>query len=125
MNSWTILILAGICEIGWATLMKSTQGFTKLWPSVATLALMIVSFGLLARAMKDLPAGTAYAVWTGIGAIGVAALGILFFKEPFTLLRVGCILLIAVGIIGLKLVSPTPPPLPIPPLPPVGSTSVS
>lgn len=112
MNSWMILVLAGLFEVAWATLMKSTHGFSRLWPSVATIALMVVSFGLLARAMKDLPAGTAYAVWTGIGAIGVATLGIVFYKEPFTLLRIGCIVLIAVGIVGLKLVSPTPGPVP-------------
>ena len=120
MNTWGILFLAGLCEIGWALMMKSTHGFTKLWPSVGTIGLMIVSFALLSRAMRDLPAGTAYAVWTGIGAVGVAVLGIVFFKEPLTLARVICIGAIAAGIVGLKLVSPPPAgvvsTVPLPPL---------
>jgi quaternary ammonium compound-resistance protein SugE len=110
MSPWPILILAGLFEIAWATTLKSTQGFTRLGPSVATIALMAVSFLLLARAMRDLPAGTAYAVWTGIGAVGVAITGVVLRGEPATLARLLCIALIAAGIVGLKILSPAAPP---------------
>ncbi len=102
MTPWILLIIAGLFEVAWATTLKSTHGWTKLWPSVATIALMIVSFLLLARAMRDLPAGTSYAVWTGIGTVGVAILGIVLYSEPATLVRVGCMGLIVLGIVGLK-----------------------
>ncbi len=100
--AWTMLVVAGLFEAGWAFTMKQSEGWTRLRPSLLTIALMIVSFYLLSRAMKDLPAGTAYAVWTGIGTVGVAALGIAFLKEPVTPARLFCIGLIVAGIVGLK-----------------------
>ena len=103
--AWVYLFIAGILEIAWAIGMKQSQGWTKLWPSVWTIATMIVSFWLLSVAMKHLPAGTAYAVWTGIGATGTAVLGMLIFKEPATAARIGCIALIVAGVIGLKVVA--------------------
>lgn len=102
---WVLLIVAGLLEIGWAVTMKYSHGFTRLWPSVGTLALMAVSFFLLAVSLRYLPVGTAYAVWTGIGAVGTAILGILLFGEPATWGRLACIGLILVGIAGLKLLS--------------------
>lgn len=110
MLPWIVLVIAGLFEVGWALLLKQSAGFTKLWPSVGTIALMIVSFALLARAMRDLPAGTSYAVWTGIGTVGVAVLGMVFFKEPATLVRIGCIGLIVLGIVGLKISAGAPAP---------------
>ena len=103
--AWTLLIIAGIFEIIWAIGMKYSQGWTKLWPSLGTVAAMLVSFTLLSMAMKQLDAGVAYAVWTGIGAVGVAILGMMLFGEAFTLPRVLCIALIVAGIIGLKFTS--------------------
>jgi quaternary ammonium compound-resistance protein SugE len=100
--AWTILLLAGLLEIGWAIGLKYTDGFTRLWPSVWTLASMIASIALLGLALKWLPVGTAYAVWTGIGTVGVAILGIFLFSEPATAMRLGCIGLIIAGIAGLK-----------------------
>jgi len=100
------LLIAGLFEIGWAVGLKYTEGFSKLVPSVVTVALMVASFNFLAIALKTLPIGTAYAVWTGIGAVGTAAIGILFLKEHADLLRVASIFLIVVGIVGLKLASP-------------------
>ena len=105
--AWVYLVIAGLLEIAWAIGMKQSQGWTKLWPSVWTLAAMIVSFALLSVAMNRLPAGTAYAVWTGIGAAGTALLGILILKEPASAARLGCILLIVAGVIGLKLATGT------------------
>lgn len=102
---WVILVVAGLFEIAWAVGLKYTEGFTRLWPTVGTLAAMAVSFGLLSMAMKQLPVGTAYAVWTGIGAVGTAILGIVLFNEPATLARLACIGMIAGGIVGLKLAS--------------------
>lgn len=102
---WLWLILAGITEIGWAIGLKYTDDFSKLWPSVFTVALMILSFHFLSLSLKIIPIGTAYAVWTGIGTVGVALIGILFLGEPRDILRLFCIFLIIVGIIGLKLVS--------------------
>ena len=99
---WVLLVIAGVFEIIWAIGMKYSAGWTKLWPSVGTLVAMIISFALLSMAMKHLPVGTAYAVWTGIGAAGAAILGIVLFAEPLTAARVGCILLIVAGIVGLK-----------------------
>lgn len=104
--AWVILIVAGLFEIGWAVGLKYTEGFTRLWPSVATAAAMIVSLVLLGLALKDLPIGTAYAVWTGVGAVGTAILGIYLFGDPANFARLACIGLIVAGIIGLKLVTP-------------------
>jgi quaternary ammonium compound-resistance protein SugE len=103
--AWTILLLAGLLEIGWAIGLKYTEGFTKLWPSVWTLASMLGSIVLLGLALKWLPVGTAYAVWTGIGTVGVAILGIVLFSEPATAIRLACIGLIVAGITGLKAVT--------------------
>jgi quaternary ammonium compound-resistance protein SugE len=109
--AWIYLLIAGLFEIVWALGMKKAEGFTRLWPTVWTIAAMIVSFVLLGLAVKSLPVGTAYAVWTGIGAAGTAAFGIVIYNEAFTVSRVGCILLIVSGTLGLKLLSPpeTPP----------------
>jgi len=104
--SWIALFFAGLFEVGWAVGLKYTEGFTRLIPSLATLAAMTVSLGLLAVALKTLPLGTAYAIWTGIGTVGTALLGIVLFGEPSDALRLGCIALIVAGIIGLKLLSP-------------------
>jgi quaternary ammonium compound-resistance protein SugE len=103
--AWIYLTIAGLFEIAWAIGLKYTDGFSRLWPSLATVACMILSFGLLGLALKTLPVGTAYAVWTGIGAIGTAALGIYMFDEPATALRLASIGLILAGIVGLKLVT--------------------
>ncbi|HEY0866016.1 MAG TPA: quaternary ammonium compound efflux SMR transporter SugE [Fimbriimonas sp.] len=103
--SWVYLFLAGILEAGWAIGLKQSEGFSKPVPSLFTLVLMAASFGLLALALKHLPVGTAYAVWTGIGAVGTAILGIVFLGEPRDLARLACIGLIAAGIVGLKLES--------------------
>ncbi|WP_398471662.1 quaternary ammonium compound efflux SMR transporter SugE [Tardiphaga sp.] len=103
--AWFILFIAGLLEVGWAVGLKYTEGFTKLVPSVLTLASMAASVGMLALALKELPMGTAYAVWTGIGAVGTAALGIYLFGDPATVARIACIGLIVAGIAGLKLVS--------------------
>jgi quaternary ammonium compound-resistance protein SugE len=101
-SAWGVLVVAGVLETAWALLLPRTQGWTRVVPSIITIVLMIASFVLLARAMKTLPAGIAYAVWTGIGTLGVALLGALVMKEPWTLLRVGCLLLIVAGVAGLK-----------------------
>ncbi len=105
---WTYLFLAGVTEVVWAVGLKYSQGFTRLWPSVGTVAGMIASFWLLAVALRMIPLGTAYAVWTGIGAVGTAICGMILFDEPRNAARLGCILLIVVGIVGLKLLSPSP-----------------
>jgi quaternary ammonium compound-resistance protein SugE len=105
--SWILLVCAGVLEIGWALGLKYTAGLTRFWPSVATLTCMAASVYLLALAVRDLPVGTAYAVWTGIGAVGTVIVGILFFREPCTAARLVCVALIAAGIIGLKLSAPT------------------
>jgi quaternary ammonium compound-resistance protein SugE len=104
--AWIWLTLAGLLEVVWAIGLKYTEGFTRLWPSVTTVAAMIASLYFLALAVRSLPIGTAYAVWTGIGAVGVAILGIILFNEPRDVLRIASILLIVAGIAGLKLVSP-------------------
>ena len=101
MASWLALFAAGLCECGWAIGMKFTAGFTRLWPSVATLVLMGLSVYLLSVAVKALPIGTAYAVWTGIGAVMTAILGMILFHEPATIARIVCILLVVSGIVGL------------------------
>ena len=100
--TYAILLLAGLFEVAWAIGMKYSEGFTRLWPSVWTLIAMVISVWLLGYAMKSLPVGTAYAVWTGVGAVGTAILGIFLFGEPATLLRLSCIGLIVAGIMGLK-----------------------
>lgn len=102
MKAWIILLVAAAFEVGWAVGLKATGSFTRLWPSVAVIAAMAVSMYLLAIAARSLPIGTAYAVWTGIGAAGTAALGILFFGEPANAARLACLGLIAVGVVGLK-----------------------
>ena len=102
---WAILFVAGLFETGWAVGLKYTHGFTRLWPSIWTAASMAVSVYLLAHAMRALPVGTAYAVWTGIGAVGTVILGIILFSEPATAARLTCVGLIISGIIGLKFVS--------------------
>jgi quaternary ammonium compound-resistance protein SugE len=103
--AWLVLVAAGLLEIGWAIGLKYTEGFTRLIPSVLTLAAMAGSIILLGLALKSLPIGTAYAVWTGIGAVGTALLGIALFGEPATAARLASIGLIVAGIIGLKLVT--------------------
>ena len=103
--AWVVLFVAGLFEVGWAIGLKYTDGFSRLVPSLLTAASMIISLGLLGLALKTLPVGTAYAVWTGIGALGTAILGIVLFGEPATLLRLGCLGLIVGGIVGLKLVA--------------------
>jgi quaternary ammonium compound-resistance protein SugE len=106
--SWIYLFLAGILEIVWAIGLKYTEGFTRLWPSVITIAVAWLSFYLLALAVKTIPVGTGYAVWTGIGAAGVALLGMLLFGEPATVSRFFFLGLIIVGIVGLKLSAGSP-----------------
>ncbi|HEX5580206.1 MAG TPA: quaternary ammonium compound efflux SMR transporter SugE [Gemmatimonadaceae bacterium] len=103
--AWIILVVAGIFEIGWAVGLKYTEGFTRLVPTIFTAVSLILSMGLLGVALRTLPLGTAYAVWTGIGTIGTAILGILIFREPATVARLVCIGLILTGILGLKAVS--------------------
>lgn len=103
-QAWLLLAVAGLLEIAWAVGMKFTDGFSRPLPSVLVLNVALASFVLLGLAMKALPVGTAYAVWVGIGAAGAALLGILLFGEPATLARIGCVLLIVAGVVGLKLV---------------------
>lgn len=103
--AWLWLVLAGVLEIGWAVGLKFTGGFTRLWPSVGTVLAMFASFGLLSLALKTLPMGTAYAVWTGIGAAGTAAVGMLFLGEPRDWARIGCLVMIVAGVAGLKWVT--------------------
>ena len=104
--SWIILVLAGLFEVGWAIGLKYTEGFTRLWPTVGTVAAMVVSLGLLGIAMKSLPVGTAYAIWVGVGAVGTVILGIVLFDEPVNVLRIGSVVLIVAGLVGLKLATP-------------------
>jgi quaternary ammonium compound-resistance protein SugE len=100
--AWVLLVIAGLCEVAWAIGLKYTEGFTRFVPSAATVAAMVVSVVLLGLAMRTLPVGTAYAVWTGIGAVGTVALGIVLFGEPATVARLACVGLIVAGIVGLK-----------------------
>ena len=102
---WILLFTAGAFEIVWATGLKYTHGFTRLGPTVITLAAMVISFTLLGLAVKHLPIGTAYAIWTGIGAVGTAILGIILFGDPATVMRLLCIALILSGVIGLKMLT--------------------
>ncbi|CAM3773074.1 quaternary ammonium compound efflux SMR transporter SugE [Roseateles saccharophilus] len=104
--AWALLIVAGLCEVGWAIGLKYTEGFTRLWPSVFTVLAMIVSLWLLGLAMKTLPVGTAYGVWVGVGAVGTVLLGIVLLGEPATVARLASAGLIVAGIVGLKLSSP-------------------
>jgi quaternary ammonium compound-resistance protein SugE len=104
--AWVILVLAGILEVCWAVGLKYSDGFSRLWPSLWTVSAMIASLVLLGVAVKTLPLGTAYAVWTGIGTIGTVIVGILLLGESASLLRLLCVSLILFGIIGLKLVTP-------------------
>ena len=101
--AWVYLFIAGVLEIGWAIGLKYTDGFSRLWPSVATGISMLLSVGFLGLALKTLPVGTGYAVWTGIGTVGTVILGIALLGEPATLMKLLCVGLIVAGIIGLKL----------------------
>jgi quaternary ammonium compound-resistance protein SugE len=103
--AWTHLVIAGVFEIVWAIGLKYTEGFTRLWASLVTIAAMLISFFFLSLALKTLPVGTGYAVWTGIGAVGTAILGIVLFNESREAARLACIALIVAGIVGLKLTS--------------------
>ncbi|MEI4487985.1 quaternary ammonium compound efflux SMR transporter SugE [Frigidibacter sp. MR17.14] len=103
MNPWLLVLIAGLLEVTWAIGLKWSDGFSRLWPSVFTLVAATASFVLLSQAMKSLPVGTAYAVWTGIGALGAAALGIVLFGEAASVLRLAGIGLIVAGIVALKL----------------------
>ncbi|CRF29108.1 Putative multidrug resistance protein [Mycobacterium tuberculosis] len=100
--AWIYLVIAGLMEIVWAMGLKLSNGWSRLWPSVLTVAAMMVSFYFLSMALKSLPIGTAYAIWTGIGAVGTVVIGMLFLGEPRDLLRLGFVLAIVVGIVGLK-----------------------
>ena len=103
--AWLYLLVAGLMEIAWAVGLKYTEGFTRLWPSVWTAVALVLSMILLAAAVRTLPLGTAYAVWTGIGAVGTAALGIFLFGESASPARLVCVGLIVAGLVGLKLTS--------------------
>jgi quaternary ammonium compound-resistance protein SugE len=104
--AWLILLVAGLTEVGWAVGLKYTHGFTRPVPTAMTVVAMVLSLWLLGLAVRTLPLGTAYAVWTGIGTVGTAILGIVLFNEPATGLRLLCVALIVTGIVGLKLVTP-------------------
>lgn len=106
--AWTLLIIAGLFETAWAVGLKYTHGFTRLVPSLLTGGAIVISMGLLGIAARDLPIGTAYAVWVGIGALGAALLGVLLFAEPVTPARIGFLLLLLVAIVGLRLTGGTP-----------------
>ena len=103
--AWLVLVVAGVFEVGWAVGLKCAEGFTRFWPTLGTIAAMIVSLGLLGLALRSLPFGTAYAIWTGVGTVGTALLGIALFRDAADPLRLACIAVIVVGIIGLKLVT--------------------
>ncbi|CAN5565023.1 quaternary ammonium compound efflux SMR transporter SugE [soil metagenome] len=102
---WIYLLIAGVFEVAWVMGLKSTEGFTKLWPSVLTLAAMFASVAMLALAVRTIPLGTGYAIWTGIGTLGAVVLGMVYFNESTALLRIACIGLILLGIVGLKMAS--------------------
>ena len=104
--AWGYLLMAGLLEVGWAVGLKYTEGFTRLWPTVGTAVALVGSMALLGLALRGLPLGTAYAIWTGIGTVGTTILGIVLFSEPIVALRLVCIGLIVAGILGLKLASP-------------------
>ncbi len=103
--AWTYLLIAGLLEVGWALGLKLSDGFTRPGIAVVTVALMIASFFFLGLALRDLPLGTAYAVWTGIGTIGTVVLGIVLFREPVEWMRLACIVLIVAGVAGLRLLT--------------------
>ena len=102
--AWVVLFVAGLFEIGWAVGLKYTDGFTRLWPTVGAAVSMVISLGLLGVALRTLPLGTAYAVWTGVGTVGTVILGMALFGESASALRLACVGLILAGIVGLKLV---------------------
>jgi quaternary ammonium compound-resistance protein SugE len=104
--AWIVLFVAGILEIGWAVGLKYSEGFTRLWPTVATVSVMAVSLALLGVAVRTLPLGTAYAIWTGIGTVGTVFVGMWLFGEPVAFIRLFCVFLIVAGIVGLKIVTP-------------------
>jgi quaternary ammonium compound-resistance protein SugE len=103
---WVYLIVAGLFEVGWALGLKYSNGFTNPIPSVLTVIGMIISFGLLSLALRTLPLGTAYAIWTGIGAVGTAIIGMILFEESADVMRLVCICLIVAGVLGLKFLAP-------------------
>lgn len=107
MNAWLALLLAGMLEVAWALGLKYSDGLTRFWPTAATGAAILLSFGLLGLSLKSVPFGTAYAVWTGMGAAGTIIVGMLMFGEPADVFRLGCLTLIIAGMVGLKLVSPS------------------
>ncbi len=107
--AWVVLVIAGVLEIVWAVGLKYTEGFTRPWPTVVTGVALVASMVLLGLAVRSLPLGTAYAVWTGIGTVGTAVLGIVLFREPATAMRLACIGLILAGIIGLRLATTSAP----------------
>jgi quaternary ammonium compound-resistance protein SugE len=106
VSGWAALLAAGLLEVGWALGLKYSDGLTRFWPTAATLAAIALSFALMAVALRSLPFGTAYAVWTGIGAVGSIIVGMLLYSEPTDPIRVVCLTLIVAGMIGLKLNSP-------------------
>ena len=106
MNAWLALLLAGLLEVAWALGLKYSDGLTRFWPTAWTGAAILMSFALLGLSLKSVPFGTAYAVWTGMGAVGTIIAGMLIFGEPADLIRLGCLTLIIAGMVGLKLVSP-------------------
>ncbi len=105
--AWISLFIAGLFEIGWAIGLKYTDGFSKLWPTVWTVAAMVVSLAFLEYALRTLPVGTAYAIWVGIGAVGTAIMGMWLFNESREIARIVCLMLIVAGVIGLKVVTPS------------------
>jgi len=105
--AWVLLVLAGVCEVAWAVGLKYSEGFTRFWPSVATTLAMLLSMGLLGMAMRSLPLGTAYSIWVGIGAVGTVIFGIVLWGEPADAARMISVILILMGVIGLKLATPS------------------
>ncbi|WP_180130756.1 quaternary ammonium compound efflux SMR transporter SugE [Rhodoferax sp. BLA1] len=103
--NWLVLLVAGLFEVGWAVGLKYTEGVSRFWPSVGTVAAMAISVGLLGWAMRDLPVGTAYAVWVGVGAVGTAIVGMILLSEPVSAARLFSLGLVVAGIVGLKLSS--------------------
>jgi len=106
MSAWAALLAAGLLEVGWALGLKYSDGLTRFWPTAATVVAIALSFGLMALALRSLPFGTAYAVWTGIGAVGSILVGMLLYSEPTDPFRIVCLALIVAGMVGLKLNSP-------------------
>jgi quaternary ammonium compound-resistance protein SugE len=103
--AWICLLIAGFLEVGWAVGLKYTDGFTRGWPSIVVIGIMCASFWLLTESLKEIPMGTCYAVWTGIGAVGTATIGMLFMGESRAVLRILCLMLVVAGTVGLRLVS--------------------